>query len=487
MLSEQFINLCCVILFTNNPKFNRDIFLDISNILNFYKEDQIPLSFKAKLNLCKTILKLKLQDRDNNRIIDDIVATNQFKELESFLVSLPERTIEDSKIDDVINQIKEKKRYTFILKDIPQIENFVKQFNTNSFSDLTEALKNWDLVINQAFLKILEEKRGDSYSKISNIDLNIDSFDTVLEQIEVSYSGKNAISTGYRELDGYMNGGFEPSRLYIFGGSSGDGKSVLLMNFLKNGVESPNSSDEGHKRIFIYFTLENLIDESFVRLYCCLTNQSIKDIMKDFNSKKKEIEATIKEWQNKYNSVVVMSYFPPTLTSVSDLTLFADKVEQKYKDTGKVKAIYVDYLDLLKSGQTFDLYRLEQGQITIDLKVLAVMKHIPVLSVTQLNRSAYDKNQQLSLTQIGEAIKKVEHSDFVGLIRSIFDEQQTSSPGIFTSNSTRMETIIKKNRSGPKEKMVNFLVDFSHFRITDNSRDVSVPFENTKTVSESFV
>jgi len=115
MLSEQFINLCCVILFTNNPKFNRDVFLDISTILNFYKEDQIPLSFKAKLNLCKTILKLKLQDRDNSRIIDYITVTNQYKELESFLVSLPERTKEDSKIDDVINQIKEKKKWRKII------------------------------------------------------------------------------------------------------------------------------------------------------------------------------------------------------------------------------------------------------------------------------------------------------------------------------------------------------------------------------------
>ena len=50
-------------------------------------------------------------------------------------------------------------------------------------------------------------------------------------------SGKNSVSTGYVELDKYMNGGFEPTRLYIYGGSSGDGKSVLLTNFLKNAVE----------------------------------------------------------------------------------------------------------------------------------------------------------------------------------------------------------------------------------------------------------
>lgn len=413
MLSEQFINLCAVILLSNNPKFTKDTFTDIHTVLNFYKEDQIPLNFKAKLNLCKTISKLKIQDRDNNRIVEDIILTQQFKELESFLTSLPERTIEDNKIDGIINQLKERKKYIFILKDIPQIENFVKQFNTNSFSDLPEALKNWEAVISQASSRITEEKRRESYTNITNIDLYSDVFDTVLNQIELSYSGKNAISTGYRELDGYMNGGFEPSRLYIFGGSSGDGKSVLLMNFLKNGVESLNEASEQNKKIFIYFTLENLIDESFVRLYCCLTDQSILDVMKNFDAKKKEIETTIKNWQMKHNSIIIMSYFPPTLTSVSDLTSFIDKVEQRYKDKGSVKAIYVDYLDLLKSGQTFDLYRLEQGQVTIDLKVLAVMKHVPVLSVTQLNRSIFLKSR-INIKGVGDTtFDQVKIGDYV--------------------------------------------------------------------------
>lgn len=463
MITEQFINLCCTVLLNNNPKFTKEVFSDIHAILNFYKEDQIPLNFKSKLNLCKTISKLKIQDRDTSRIIDDIILTNQFKELESFLTSLPDREIEENKIDGIINQLYERKKYIFILKDMPQIENFVKQFNTNSFSDITEALKNWDGLITQAASKINEEKRKESYNNITNLDLDSDTFDLVLNQIELSYSGKNAISTGYRELDSYMNGGFEPSRLYIFGGSSGDGKSVLLMNFLKNAVESKNEADENNKKIFIYFTLENLIDESLIRLYCCLTDQSISDVMKDFNSKRQTIINNIKNWQIQNNSIVIMSYFPPTLTSVSDLNSFIDKVEQRYKGKGTLKSVYVDYLDLLRSGQTFDLYRLEQGQITIDLKVLAVLKHVPVLSVTQLNRGGYDKNQQLSLTQIGEAIKKVEHSDFVGLIRSIFDEQQTNTPQIFSSGNTRMEAVIKKNRSGPKEKMVNFLVNFHIF------------------------
>lgn len=143
--------------------------------------------------------------------------------------------------------------------------------------------------------------------------------------------------------------------------------------------------------------------------------------------------------------------------------------------------MYEDFIE----DEIISIEELSEEMETMDIEVGG--DHLFVANDILTHNSAYDKNQQLSLTQIGEAIKKVEHSDFVGLIRSIFDEQQTNQPGLFSSSSTRMEAVIKKNRSGPKEKMVNFLVNFSHFRITDNSRDVSVPFENTGTVSESFV
>ena len=94
----------------------------------------------------------------------------------------------------------------------------------------------------------------------------------------------------------------------------------------------------------------------------------------------------------------------------------------RYEGKAVLKGVYVDYLDLLRAGQVFDLHRLEMGQVTIDMKVAAVMQGIPWVTVTQLNRGAYDPKENLSLANMSESIKKVEHSDFVGILKNLTQE-----------------------------------------------------------------
>jgi replicative DNA helicase len=278
-----------------------------------------------------------------------------------------------------------------------------------------------------------------------------------------------------------MNGGFEPTRLYIYGGTSGDGKSVLLMNYLKNAVESSKDTNENGKlNIFTYYTLENLIDESLVRLYCNIENIKITDLIEQFDEKKPVIEKKLKEWQMDHHSKIVMSYFPPTLTSVSDLVSYSETIKQRAANKGVLKGTYVDYLDLLKSGQTFDLHRLEMGQVTIDMKVAAVMQGIPWISVTQLNRNAYDEKEEVTLANMSESIKKVEHSDHVSMIKNKVELKDERDPRS-SSEFGEFKISIGKNRSGPKNVFVLLKSCFSKFKIFDDSaRDHVVPFITAK-------
>jgi replicative DNA helicase len=198
-----------------------------------------------------------------------------------------------------------------------------------------------------------------------------------------------------------MNGGFEPSRLYIFGGASGDGKSVLLMNLARNAVEREKDLS-GKREIFIYITLENLIDESLMRVFCAHNKITIGDVVKDYDNQRTIIEDDLKLWQNNNNAALIMAYFPPTITSVNDIRAFIEDVEAKYADDNvEVKAIYIDYLDLLMAGQKFDLHRLEMGQITIDLKVLSVQISKPIITLTQLNRSIFIKSR-INIKGVGD-------------------------------------------------------------------------------------
>jgi len=148
-----------------------------------------------------------------------------------------------------------------------------------------------------------------------------------------------------------------------------------------------------------------------------------------------------------------MKYFPATTISSLDLMGVVDDVMEEYGHEN-IAGLYIDYLDLLKTDTRYDIYRLELGHITLALKTLAVQFNIPVITGTQLGRSAYKINQSsdLGVDQISESIKKVEHADFVGLLaKDPIDDFLVHGK-------------IGKNRSGKSNVSIDFKVDFSRFK-----------------------
>ena len=166
-------------------------------------------------------------------------------------------------------------------------------------------------------------------------------------------------------------------------------------------------------------------------------------------------------------------------------------MKTKYNGNGVIRGTYVDYLDLLKSGQTFDVHRLEIGQVTLDMKVAAVLQGVPWVTVTQLNRGGYETKEMPSLVNMSESIKKVEHSDFVGIIKSISNEidknADLKNKSLFTTGIADMHITIGKNRSGPKNVGVKLHVDFSRFRVNDKISNGAVAFTNPDPMPNAFI
>jgi len=115
------------------------------------------------------------------------------------------------------------------------------------------------------------------------------------------------------------------------------------------------------------------------------------------------------------------------------------------------------------------IYRIELGDITLGLKALAVEYNIPVITLTQLSRSAYrtEKANELNLDQMGESIKKVEHADFVALL--IKDS--------ITDTLVLMK--VAKNRSGKSNVSAEFEVNFEWFKFISGHK---VKNENKSTM-----
>lgn len=469
MITEPLLNLCNLLILTDNKAVTASVIRDIHDILSSQKLDQVPLICRKKFELASTWCDLKLENADNDKskLIDTALVTGHFSDIHDYINGLSERSLEEEQISKAVGSITQRKQLLQIELAAKKYDDFMTRFKGNDYSNPDDVLKDWSSLIGNIQNDIIKKQRDRDLHAITELDLSRDNFKPVINQIKVSYSGLDSVSTGYPELDKYMNGGFAPARLYIFGATSGGGKSVMLINLIRNAVENCKKRD-GEIPTFVYVTLENLIDETLMRLYCCLTDQTTKDVMKNYEIEKDKIEPFIKNWLLQYGCNVVFIYRKPQMTTSSDIMGFCDQLKTQNKNAN-IKGIFVDYLDLMKSNKSnaYDAYRLELGDITMDLKVMAVMTRCPVLTVTQLTRGSYNLKEQMTLANIGESMKKVDNADFVAMLQR--KDQENEKTGNRSKDGYNEDTDlilnIKKNRSGPSDRSIAFVGTFSKFLI----------------------
>jgi replicative DNA helicase len=474
MITEPFINMCCECSLSDSKEITPDVIASIYGILKYHQindENNMPPDLKGKFELACTIVKLREEGNTAITVYDNIMSMPKHEEFRGFLqyCASQDHSNEDS-LKDYIGHIKVKKRFSKIAKEFSKLQTFVDDFESNAFDDLNQVVNEYDDLISGLYIDLAEEKRQDNISRVASLDCVNDNFDDVLNQLESNNSGENTVPTGYLELDALMKKGYNPSRLYVIGGSSGDGKSTFLINNIHKAVEHDSHDNSGLSNIYAYATLENLLDESLHRLYCSWSDKDPDKVVKFLNDgERDEIRNFIKGKCNKYNANIIMEYFAPDSLTVFGLRHWIQTIKDQHKGKGRLRAVYVDYLDLLKSGKNYDVYRLELGQITLLLKAVAVIENIPIITVTQLNREGYDK-EVFSLTQMSESIKKVEHADFVALLKNQDEEEAVGG-------YHKLELFIGKNRSGPKNKKVILRSKFSNFQIKDNLKGGGMSFD----------
>jgi hypothetical protein len=230
----------------------------------------------------------------------------------------------------------------------------------------------------------------------------------------------------------------------------------------------------------LVITLENLVDESLMRMYQCMYEKTDIQFLREINSenvsdppgyvKNQVINKIVKD-----NTTVLFKYYPKFSISPTDIMMIMDDVKSIY-GPNSIKSLYVDYLDLLKLDTiAYDQYRLELSHITSNLKDIAVQYSIPVITASQLTRDVYRGNlesKDLNMAMMSEGIKKVEHADCIIIMSK--DKHQD----IVHMN-------IGKNRNGIANLSLDFKVDFSMFKFLNGYMVVNKSKTDEEIVNDS--
>ncbi len=473
MITEGFINSCfSIILSTTQVRKDQTLYRDVLEIVKFSetrKTVEIPVTVQSKVDCLKKICELKIDGRETDNVIDSVLISGKFDNIGEFIHTKISETPSEKVLSDHLRQVRLRKQLNNLFSNVDDVEQLLTNAKNGNFDSIDDIVLDYERVVKVLYTNLMEEKRIAMVEAASSLDFVKDDFDHVKEQIIKKYERINTTPTGYSVFDNdILNGGFEPSRLYVFGGGSGSGKSTILNNFIDNAATidksllvSPMKKDEVEKKgrdVYIYVTMENTIEESFLRTYQDLFQKTSTDALRDI-SEGLDIKKECLTLLDKNNSTIIMKYFKSKSISCVDLMMVLDDVILEY-GRESIRGLYIDYLDLMKTDLKYDLYRIELGDITLGLKALAVEYNIPVITLTQLSRSVYrtENAHQLNLDQMGESIKKVEHADFVALL--VKDQY----------NDKIVLLKIAKNRSGKSNISAEFQVNFEYFKFISGCR-----------------
>lgn len=418
--------------------------------MNWYRNeisrDDTPIEFIDKIDLVHYISNYRVIHKklEFEKMILGM-KSGKLKDLIPLLEAEKKELTEDN-IKELMGVILSKKKVCDLIIGKDKLQHLLEDIETGNYIDDVEICERWEHEISRNYTKITEIKRANSINDITFLDLKNDDYSAVENSIRERYNPKNIMKTGYKSVDNlFPANGIEIGRFYIIGGTSGVGKSNLLINFIRNAIVGNSDTDYESDGIFLYLTGENLIDESLERTYCCLSGTKHTDMVNKiltdptFSLKKDILEAL-----KKYKSNILMRHFRAGVTTSTDIASIVEEVAA----TGRLKAVYLDYLDLTRSGLKLDDLRLDLNQACLDYKEIAKDYRIPFITCTQLNRSGYDKEQAPSLISMSESMKKVDNADFVLFLQPA-DTPKMSIP--FNGGQKHYDKIkmtVLKNRNG---------------------------------------
>lgn len=491
MISDFFINKCLELAISCPESYskNRELFDILNGILAWYKKN-LPKEFKLSTDKSKVELAIFLiETRKNSKtfsieLLKENISTGKFKDYINLIDSLYENDIQEEYIDNLFKMFSEKLKICQMVYDKNSFENLLFEINNDTHDSYKQTIEEWEKQITKSYNSLMQVKRLEAISDAATLDLLNDDFNPVLTRFIQSHNEEKVVKTGFEDIDGQLpSKGLEKRRLYIFGGETGVGKSTMLANIITNAVVA--NSKKGEMQTYLYITAENLIDESLIRFYCCLTEESSDEVterIKTDPSFHYQMKQTIVDNLKNNNANVIFCYVEPRKTTLPEIESIIDNVSQKTS----LKAVFLDYLDLIRSGTNQAELRHELGEVTLGLKQLAISYDIAMITATQLNRTGYNGGEA-TITSIKESMRKAEDCDFVAFLQNPKEPiiKYRSDNGVIESQVVRFT--ILKSRNGAVGHSTNFVIEKSRdgFK-TFNFKFKPMPKINPEKLTDSF-
>ncbi|OGQ85793.1 MAG: replicative DNA helicase [Deltaproteobacteria bacterium RIFOXYA12_FULL_58_15] len=306
-----------------------------------------------------------------------------------------------------------------------------------------EAGAEIDILLDEAEAKIFEITRDREHRSFVPLK---DAVKDAFKRIETLYERKEAVTgvpTGFVDLD-RLTSGFQPGELIIIAGRPSMGKTAVALNIGVNGAIRA-------KVPVAVFSLEMSTSQLVMRMLCSegrIDGHRMRGgFLKD------------SDWPKLARAAGALAEAPLYIDDTGAIGVLEMRAKARRLQAEKgLGMIIIDYLQLMRGRSTEGRER-EISEISRGLKALAKELSIPVIALSQLNRSLesrVDKRPMLSDLRESGAIEQ--DADVICFVyRDEYYNEDTESKGI-------AEFIVGKQRNGPTDTVrLKFFHEFTRF------------------------
>ncbi|MBN2332889.1 MAG: replicative DNA helicase [Deltaproteobacteria bacterium] len=313
-------------------------------------------------------------------------------------------------------------------------------------ADVEELVDQAETII----FNVAEKKVNPAFSPIEAIVK--DSF----RAIERLYDSPDLIAgtpSGFTDLD-KLTSGFQRSDLIIIAGRPSMGKTAFALNIAQNAAVIAGLP-------VAVFSLEMAKEQLVVRMLCSEAEVDAHKLRSGFLARS--------DWPKLTRAAGSLSEAPIFIDDSPAISVLEMRAKsRRLKAEHNLGLVIVDYLQLMRGHKGSESREREISEISRSLKALAKELDVPVIALSQLNRSLesrQDKRPQLSDLRESGAIEQ--DADVILFVYrdEVYDKDNTENKGV-------AEIIVGKQRNGPVGTVkMRFFHEFTAFKNMDQRFD----------------
>ena len=286
---------------------------------------------------------------------------------------------------------------------------------------------------------VTERRASDDYVKLNDLlPAALDEIESIAKGV-----GVEGVKSGFRDLD-QLTHGFHPGNLIILAARPAVGKSTLGLDIARHASIHENQTA-------VIFSLEMSKSEITMRMLSAEARVGLNNIRSG--------QLSEEEWAKLARRMGEISDAPLFIDDSSNLSMMEIRAKaRRLKQRHDLKLVVLDYMQLMTSGRRVENRQQEVSEFSRQLKLMAKELNIPVIAISQLNRSPEQRaDKRPMLSDLRESGSIEQDADVVILLHrdDMYDSQNRSGEA---------DLNVAKHRNGPTKTItVSAQLHFARF------------------------